>query len=217
MSLGELRETVSLLVLAGSETSSSGLSAQVYFLATNPTCFQRLKDEIRGTFNNESEINIQSVSKLEYTLAVIHEALRIFPPVPVSSTTNRITPSEGAYICGEYIAGGTLVSISPYTAFRSHRNFKDGEKFVPERWLPEGQEKYGGDKKKVFNPFGMGPRICLGQSLAYAEMKLILARLVWNFDWDLVDKDVVWPLTMKIYAAWDRKPLFVNLKPVVRG
>lgn len=216
MSLGELQETVSLVIVAGSETSATSLSSQAYFLASNPACFQRLKDEIRGTFKNESEINIQSVSGLEYTLAVIEESLRLFPPAANSFVTNRVTPPEGSIICGEHIAGGTIVNISPFAAFRSPTNFKDSTKFVPERWLPEGQDKYGGDKKKVSNPFGMGPRGCLGKSLAYAEMKVILARVVWNFDWELVEKDVDWISTMKVFVAWEKTPMLVQLKPVVR-
>lgn len=65
-------------------------------------------------------------------------------------------------------------------------------------------------------PFGLGPRVCLGKSLAYAEMKVILARLIWNFDFELRDGYFDWPATMKVYAVWEKKPLFVRLIPVQR-
>ena len=52
--------------------------------------------------------------------------------------------------------------------------------------------------------------------LAYVEMRVILARLLWNFDLELANKDDDW-LDQKAFLAWDKKPLMVNLKPVKRG
>jgi cytochrome P450 len=50
-----------------------------------------------------------------------------------------------------------------YAAYHSPSNFKDPDSFIPERWLPEGQEEYASDHKEVFNPFSIGPRNCLGK------------------------------------------------------
>lgn len=215
--MGELRETAALLILAGSETSGTSLAGQVYYASTYPVAFERLKAEIRTTFEHEEDISIQSVSSLPYTLAFINEALRLFPPVPISLAQNRITPPEGTFILGEHVAGGTIVAMQQYAAYHSPRNFKDPDLFIPERWLPEGQDRYGGDKKKVLQPFGFGPRICIGKSLAYAEMKMILARLVWNFDIELRDVESDWPTSMKAFVIWEKKPLWVRLRPVKRS
>jgi cytochrome P450 len=57
----------------------------------------------------------------------------------------------------------TTVTVAQYAAYHSSYNFKDPDSFVPERWLPEGQEEYGSDQKKVFQPFSYGPRNCLGK------------------------------------------------------
>lgn len=115
------------------------------------------------------------------------------------------------------MAGGTIVSIAQFVAFQSALNLRDPAEFVPERWLPEGQERYGDDKKKVMQSFGLGPRFCIGWSFAYAEMKIILARLVRNFDIELRDEGFDWLGTMKVWYLWSKTPLWVNLTPVIRG
>lgn len=66
-------------------------------------------------------------------------------------------------------------------------NFAHPERFVPERWLPDAPQEYSKDRKGAFQPFSIGPRNCVGKNLAMAEMKLILAHLVWRFDWQLAD------------------------------
>ena len=54
-------------------------------------------------------------------------------------------------------------------------------------------------------------------SLAYAEMRLILARLLWNFDVELDERSRRWIDEMNIFVLWEKQPLFVKLTPVVRG
>lgn len=54
-------------------------------------------------------------------------------------------------------------------------------------------------------------------SLAYAEMRLILARLLWNFDIELDERSRRWIDEMKMFVLWEKQPLFVKLTPVVRG
>jgi len=67
------------------------------------------------------------------------------------------------------------------------RYFHDAQNFHPERWLPDSHEYwedvYRKDFKEASKPFSLGPRACLGINLAYMEMRIILARLVWEFEW----------------------------------
>ena len=91
---------------------------------------------------------------------------------------------------------------------------------MPERWLAgkECPERYRGDKRKVVQAFGSGPRVCIGKPLAYAEMSLILARILWNFDVELCDKDEPWAFEKKskVWVVWDHQPLMVRMTPVQR-
>lgn len=80
MSLVELQETCSSLMLGGSETTASALSGAVYYLLRNPSVLEKLTNEIRTAFTKEEDIDIVSVNNLTYQKAVLQEALRVFPP-----------------------------------------------------------------------------------------------------------------------------------------
>lgn len=57
----------------------------------------------------------------------------------------------------------TTVQYTQYAAYHTEHNFKNPELFVPKRWLPTPPEEYTSDKTEVVNPFGVGPRACIGR------------------------------------------------------
>jgi len=203
------------LVIAGSETTATLLTGLTYHLLNTPTVLSKLCTEIRSTFASDSEINMTSVNKLKYELAVLEEGLRIFPPVPF--TSKRIVDGKGKEIAGRWVPPGTMVGVQQWSAYLSERNFVDADKFCPERWLNNGGAKYKNDKREVVNAFSMGPRNCLGMTLAYVEMKVILARVFYNYDMELCEESQGWKDELRIYALWAKKPLMVTLKKVERN
>ena len=209
----EVLANAQILIMAGSETSATLLSGTSYFLMTNPGPYQKLKDEIRSAFASEEEINFNSISKLKYTLAVLHESMRMHPPVPAG--IHRFVPAGGAMIDGQWVAGGTDVVVHQWAAYRSECNFRDSDQFIPERWLGE-DERYAGDDRAVFNPFSIGPRACIGRGLAYMEMRLVLARLVWSFDMELMKESEGWT-DQKCWVLYEKEPLMAKLAEVKRG
>lgn len=112
MSRAEMISNASAIVLAGSETSATLLSGCIWFLLQNPDVLSRLVDHVRGSFTGEAEINLISVGKLDYMLAVLDETLRLYPPVPMQS--NRIVTKGGATIAGRWVPEGvsSMVDIS---------------------------------------------------------------------------------------------------------
>lgn len=108
--------------------------------------------------------------------------------------------------------------------------------FIPERWLPESSplnnqsssdppfehSTFLNDKKSVVQPFSVGPRNCIGVNLAYAEMRLVLACLLWNFDLKVpetlfkgaIRKELLIFEEQKTYALWEREPFKVQIIPV---
>ncbi|KAH9882423.1 hypothetical protein J1614_000659 [Plenodomus biglobosus] len=92
--------------------------------------------------------------------------------------------------------------------YRSSLHFKNPDTFAPERFL--GAQAYTNDKREVINPFSVGPRNCIGQSLAWAEILTTLVRLVWHFDMQLVDDSVEWE-KQKVFILWQKAPLMVGL------
>jgi len=160
------------------------------------------------------------VSKLDYLLASINEGLRLFPPLP--GNMRRYTPPEGSTIAGTFIPGNTMVAIDQYAAYVSPSHFHRPLEFIPERWLGREKcpEEHQGDERRVVQAFSVGPRNCIGKNLAYMEMKLILARVLWEFDLELVEgaeKGGDWRERVKAFGFWVKPSLMVRLVPVKRG
>lgn len=209
MSLSELYANSQILVMAGSETSATLLGVTAYHLMTNPDKLRKLAEEVRSAFSSEDEITFSSIPKLPYLIAVINESLRIHPPVPAG--IHRFVPKGGAFIDGRYVPEGADVYITQWAAFHSKDNFADPYLFVPERWL--GDERYADDNREVFQPFSLGPRNCIGRSLAYMESRLVIARMVWNFDLHLMPESENW-LPQKTIVLYEKKPLYARLSTV---
>ncbi|GFP52263.1 trichothecene C-15 hydroxylase [Trichoderma asperellum] len=97
----ELVDNASLLIIAGSETTATTLSGVTYMLLTHQEILQKTIDEVRSSFSSEAEIDLLSVQKLGYMMAVLQETLRMYPPVP--ATIPRKAQPGGDMICGQYV------------------------------------------------------------------------------------------------------------------
>ena len=213
MSNEEIMTTFEVLMVAGSETTATLLSGVTYQLLENPNVLRKLVAEIRSSFAHSHEITMVSVNNLKYQLAVLEEALRIMPPV--ATTLRRLVPSgKGEVVGGHFVPGGMRVGVPAWTASRSPLNFRDPESFIPERWL--GDVRYAEDRREASQPFSMGPRGCLGRSLAYAEMRIVLARVLFEFDLELMKSSKSWLENLKNFGLWQKDPLMVRLRPVIR-
>ncbi|KAI0180566.1 cytochrome P450 [Hypoxylon sp. FL1284] len=209
MSMDHLLVNAELLISAGSETTSSLLAGATYLLATNPEHLAKLTQEVRSSFKSDSEITLTSVGDLRYMLAVLDESLRRYPPA--SGDLPRLVPKGGVTILGKHVAEGTAVQIYQYPINHDKRWWKNPWKFAPERWL--GDPEYKGDRREAMQPFSYGPRNCIGKNLAYAEMRLILAKIIFNFDMTLCDDSKDW-LNQRAYGIWDKPALNLYMKPV---
>ncbi|KAH6838505.1 cytochrome P450 [Chaetomium sp. MPI-CAGE-AT-0009] len=221
LTLDEMYCHADVFMLAGSETTGTAMSGLTYFLLTNPDKLALLTQEIRGRFQNEEEITMESTAPLKYLNACIHEALRMYPPVPVG--VPRVVAPGGKTVLNRFIPPETRVSVHHYATYRSAGNFAEPDSFAPERWLggyggggaaAGVEEKYAGDKREAMQAFGYGPRDCLGQNMAWHEMRLVLARLYFRFDLEVCAESVGW-VEQRAFILWEKKPLFARLKPAV--
>jgi averantin hydroxylase len=208
MSVEEMKSNAAHLVLAGSETTATLLSGCAYLIASHPEVMKKITTEIRSAFKSLDEINLKSVEHLPYTLAVLNETMRVYPPV--STQLSRVSPPKGEVLEGEYIPGGTVVFISQMAGNLDEANFAHAEEFRPERFL--GDSEFKNDKIATLAPFSLGPRNCIGKNLAYAEMRLILAKFLWKFDMDLDPRSKGWVKRQKAYVLWEKDELWMNLK-----
>ncbi|KAJ5648686.1 cytochrome P450 [Penicillium lividum] len=198
-----------LLIVGGSETTATVLSGATYLLACHKEVQERLHQEIKTRFANQDEIDLLSVQTLDYMMAVLKEVMRIYPAVP--SAIPRITPPRGTTIRGEYVPGNTVLGIWPWPMFHHPKHFAEPEIFAPERWL--GDQKFEHDERMALQPFSVGARDCIGKNLAYAEMRLILAKMVWNFEMELDPRSEKWLERNVMSFLWDKPPLHIRLTP----
>jgi cytochrome P450 len=101
---------------------------------------------------------------------------------------------------------------------RDGKYFHRPDSFVPERWLAEAtgnpDSPFFGDQRDTFHPFSLGPRSCLGQNLAWAELRLIMAKLVWTFDFTLPQdpaKRLDWE-DLRTFLHVEKNPIYVEVK-----
>lgn len=236
----QLLGNASTLLVAGSETTATLLTAMTFILLKHPEALNKLTQEIRSSFTSDNEITLASVTNLPYMLACLNEAMRYYPPVPIGPL--RTVPKGGVNIAGHFVPEGTDVAVWHWPMFHDPKHFERPMEYRPERFLRDGSApmfhdprqfkrdteppservskdrspEFAGDNLKMVQPFNIGPRNCLGRNLAYAEMRLILARMIFNFDIELADPDFNW-LDQKAYFLWSKLPLDAYLTPVTKN
>ncbi|KAJ8120721.1 hypothetical protein ONZ43_g2641 [Nemania bipapillata] len=197
-----------LFMTAGTETTASLLTGTTYYLLKNPDKMKILTEEIRGRFKSNDEMTLEALSHLEYLNACLREGLRVYPSIP--SAIPREIANGGNIVMGKWLPAGTRVSVHQTATYRSPANFKNPDEFVPERWL--GDPTYKDDIRESHQPFSVGTRNCLGMNMAWHEMRLLLAKLIFNFDMQ-TEVDASWR-DQNVFVIWDRKPLPVTLKDI---
>ncbi|KAI9730850.1 MAG: hypothetical protein M1834_005568 [Cirrosporium novae-zelandiae] len=220
LSDSELVSNANVLIIAGSETTATLLSGVTFWLLKTPEALAKVTDEVCSAFKSEDEIDFRSATaKLPYMLACLNEALRIYPPVP-TNIPRRCPPGVSVRVDGLEIPPGTLLSVHHSAAYWSSLNFHKPRSFLPERWLPpastDPSSPFYNDNRAVVQPFSVGPRNCIGRNLAFNEMRVILARLLWNFDLELCEESLNWE-KHKTYILWEKPDLMCRLKKRKRG
>jgi cytochrome P450 len=194
----EWQINMTVIAFAASETLASTLTAITRELVQNKGVLHRLTQEVRGKFPTETDIKIASTHNLPYLNAVIGEGMRLDPPVVIGLP--RVVPGDGDMVCGRWVPGGTYVTYNQYSANRQSYNFRHPNSFIPERFLNLDPKS---DNMAGLQPFGIGRHVCIGMKHAYAEMRVTIAKLVWNFDLRLKDEADRWDWgEQKTYILW---------------
>uniref|UniRef100_A0A8D0GRG6 Cholesterol 24-hydroxylase n=1 Tax=Sphenodon punctatus TaxID=8508 RepID=A0A8D0GRG6_SPHPU len=163
--------------IAGHETTSNQLSFTVMELARQPEILGKLQAEVDEVIGAKRDINYEDLGKLQYLSQVLKESLRLYPPAP---GTVRWTGKE-KIIEGIKIPAGTTLIFSTYIMGRMDKYFKDPLTFNPDRFHKEKTKPYFS-----YFPFSLGPRSCIGQTFAQIEAKVVMAKLLQRFEFQLV-------------------------------
>ncbi|KAI2615921.1 benzoate 4-monooxygenase cytochrome P450 [Hypoxylon sp. NC1633] len=202
----EIAAHASDLVIAGSDTTATTLSAAIYYLLRDQSVMSRLTSEIRSTFKGYTDITYTSTASLPYLRAVLLEALRIYPPVPMALP--RVVPDGGDTVDGFFLPGGVTVSTNPIAASLASENFHDPWSFKPERWIKPSKS----DNLDCSQPFSLGVRGCMGRNLAWLDLRTILAKLVWVYDMESVNTSLDWHKESQMHTLWRKPDLMVRVK-----
>ncbi|TFK35103.1 cytochrome P450 [Crucibulum laeve] len=187
-----------VLLLAGYVTTSVSLTWALIELCRKPEKQQKLRDELAEFAGTDPTFD-QLATGLPYLDGVVHEVLRLHPPVRETTRvaaeddlipfSNPVITASGETITSIVIAKGTVVT-SPILHMNTCESFwgPDAREFEPERWLKEelGPAKDIQGHRHLLT-FSDGPRICLGKSFALAEFKAVLSVLICNYTFELPD------------------------------
>jgi cytochrome P450 len=193
-----LADQVATMIVAGHETTAVALFWSLYLLSGAPAIQERLAAEAAG-IDLAPDSAATALPALVYTRAVVHEALRLYPP---AFTLAR--QAIEADVAGDIaISANTVVLIAPWVLHRHRRLWQEPEIFDPSRFLPGAPAP----DRFAYLPFGIGPRICIGAQFALTEATLVLARLVQAFEIRRADDRPVIPVAA-ITVRPDHSPPF---------
>ncbi|TGJ79738.1 hypothetical protein E0Z10_g9026 [Xylaria hypoxylon] len=193
----QLRDQLLTFLAAGHETTSSALSWACYLLSKHPEYQDKLREEIREALPSEMEIDNSTdlaglLEPLPYLNGIINETLRLYPTVPMTMR-QAIRDSN---LAGQVIPKGVTVVLSMWQMNRSPELWgPEAGEFRPERWITSGKPNSNGgaNSNYEFLTFLHGPRSCIGQGFAKAEMRCLLASMIRAFSWELAmdEKDML--------------------------
>jgi len=166
-----------LIIVAGSDTTTATLTHIFYHLARSQQVFSKLRKELYSFYKPDSDSEFRDLQEAKYLNGVINEALRLHPPVP--SGVLRVTPPEGITIGSTFIPGNVTISTPLYSLGRLESCYQKANEFIPERW---GEKPDMVRDKSVFVPFSTGPYGCVGKQLGLMEIRIVVARIVTEFD-----------------------------------
>ncbi|XP_021863917.1 cytochrome P450 CYP94D108-like [Spinacia oleracea] len=186
-----LRDVVISFILAGRDTTSSGLSWFFWLLSNNPDVLKKIRSEVgevRARVGKKvgDTYDFDDLKEMNYLHAALSETLRLYPPVSMDA---RSCLEDDVFPDGTEVKKDWFVIYNTYAMGRMESIWgKDCFVFQPERWIDENG-LYKPENPFRYPVFHAGPRICLGKEMAYLQMKSIVACVVEQFDVDVVGKE----------------------------
>lgn len=183
----EVAPQLRVFLFAGRDTTSSTLLYIFYLLSKHQDALAKVRAEHDNVFGkdhhqaqNRVRKDAQLLNQLPYTVAVIKETLRLFPP---SASMREGRP--GVEIIGDdgqrYPTAGCNVWTLTVALHHNGKHWKEVESFIPERWLV-GPDDPLYPVKGSWRAFEFGPRSCIGQTLALLELRIVLVMTLREFD-----------------------------------
>jgi cytochrome P450 len=201
-----MRDELITLLLAGHETTASTLGWAFHLIDEHPEVGARLHAEAADVLGDRLPGH-EDLRRLTYTVAVVEEVMRLYPPVWLLPRIAQADDEIGGY----HVPAGSDVVVVPYTLHRHPEFWTDPERFDPERFTAaERPPRY------AYLPFGAGPRFCIGNSLGVMEAVFVLAMAARDLELRKVPGKVVEPEAMLSLRVRGGLPMTVHRRDRVR-
>ncbi|CAI5451075.1 unnamed protein product [Caenorhabditis angaria] len=178
-------ETLSIdmldLWIAGQETTSTTLTWAGVCLLNNPDVQKKARVELIQITGGTRNLSLSDKKNTPYLNAVINEIQRIASILNINLLRKT---NEDTLIDGQPLQEGTVITTQLSMLHTDEGVFKNHKQFRPERFLEDEQ------LEKMLIPFGIGKRVCLGESLARAELFLILGNILLRYDIKCADNTI---------------------------
>jgi cytochrome P450 len=171
----EVRDQILVFLLAGHETTSSSLTFALHLLGRHPDVQTAVRQEVCDALGDGDPTAAIVKSDLPLTTAVVKEAMRLYPAVPLVGRN----VAEDHEIAGRLVPAGGAAAVAPWAIHRRADLWNDPLRFDPSRFLDDADEHR---HRYAWLPFGGGPRACIGQHFAMLESLTALAMLIRRFD-----------------------------------
>jgi cytochrome P450 len=170
----EIRDEAATLFVAGHDTTSAALAWFWFCLASNPAVEQRVLQEINQVVGQRTP-TFADIPRLRYLDCFVKESMRLYPAAGFLFGREA---AEDVELGGYKIRRGSWVFIAPYIVHRDPNVFANPEVFDPTRF---GQDRIDSIPPYGYIPFGSGPRICVGNSMATMQIMLMAITILQKF------------------------------------
>ncbi|RFN48456.1 hypothetical protein FIE12Z_7265 [Fusarium flagelliforme] len=210
-----LKDQLLTFLAAGHETTASALTWACYLLTKHPDIQTKLREEVRTFLPPDVDSNTPDLAsileQMPYLNGIMHETLRLYPTVPLTMRQAL----RDTHIGSQFIPQGTDIIVSIWYINRAPSIWgPDAADFRPERWINgDGKPNQHGGASSNYNflTFLHGPRSCIGQGFAKAEMRCLLANMVKAFEWTLAMDDKL-VLPRGVITIKPENGMYLNMK-----
>ncbi|KAL1223938.1 Cytochrome P450 86B1 [Cardamine amara subsp. amara] len=200
------RQFCTSFILAGRDTSSVALTWFFWVIQKHPEVENKIITEIREILRqrgddqeaskNKRLFTVRELNDMVYLQAALSETMRLYPPIPMEM---KQAVEDDVFPDGTFINKGSRVYFATYAMGRMESIWgKDCESFKPERWIQAGN--FVNDDQFKYVVFNAGPRLCVGKTFAYLQMKIVAASILLRYSIKVVQDHVVVPrVTTTLY------------------
>ncbi|XP_020082479.1 cytochrome P450 71A1-like [Ananas comosus] len=177
----QIKAVLMNVFVGGSDTSSATVVWVMTELMRHPQAMEKAQEEVRSLVGGKGKVEESDIDQLRYLKCVVKETMRLHPVAPLLIPRATLQHFK---IDGYDVPPNTMIYINAWAIGRDGSYWESPEAFKPERFMNNTDLEFAG---KDFNliPFGEGRRICPGKNLGIKTVEIMLANLLYCFDWEL--------------------------------